>query len=542
MAAGIFSSRVFGLIREGVIAFAFGAGAHGDVLSAVMRGPNLLQQLLGEQTLSASFIPVYSRMLEEGREEEAGRLAGAIFGLLLAVAGGLSLLGILLAEPIVTLLSPGFLADAERVAAGQATVDRFPLAVAAVRITFPMAAVLVLSAWALGILNSHRRFFLPYFAPVLWNAAIIGALLALALGLPADAPGRLDRVLFAACWGGLAGGLLQFGVQLPLAGRLLRGFRLSLSHRVAGVRRTLRAAAPMLGARGAVQLSAYVDQVLASLLAAGAVVSLRYGSILYLLPFSLFAASVAAAELPELSRRRDDGEPATVERAETALRQIAFLVVPTVAGYLAFGFVIVGGVYRRGSFEVGANWLVYLILCGYSIGLLAAAWSRLLQNVFFSLHDTRTPAAISIGRMTFSALLGLGLMLPLDRWAVAGLPGASPSALRLGALGLALAGGVAAWSELGLLRRALRRRLPSLRLPWGRALAMLGLAVLAALPAAGVWLLLRDRPAWAAAPATVVSYAAVYLGVAVRRGWPEVAAWLGRVRPAGGGHAPGDRS
>ena len=113
---------------------------------------------------------------------------------------------------------------------------------AAVRIIFPMTGFLVLSAWALGVLNSHRKFFLPYFAPVLWNAAII-ARPGLGGGLPAaglDAARRLDRLLFAACWGGLLGGLLQFLVQLPAVARVLRGFRLSFSTRVPGVREALR--------------------------------------------------------------------------------------------------------------------------------------------------------------------------------------------------------------------------------------------------------------------------------------------------------------
>src|SRR5690606_8816865 len=120
--------------------------------------------LLGEGTLSASFIPVYAELLEEGREEEAGRVAGAVFGLLVALAGGLALLGILFAPVLVSVFTPGF------------EGPRRELTIVAVRIIFPMTGVLVLSAWALGILNSHRRFFISYVAPVAWNAAIITTL------------------------------------------------------------------------------------------------------------------------------------------------------------------------------------------------------------------------------------------------------------------------------------------------------------------------------------------------------------------------------
>ena len=250
IALGILSSRVLGFVRDRFVAHFFGVGAHADVFRLALRGPNLLQNLLGEGTISATFIPVYSRLLRQGREEEAGRLAGAVFGLLLAVAAGLTLIGALLAQPIVALLAPGFLEDAAR----GAPVDRFALAVTAVRLMFPMAGLLVLAAWALGVLNSHRRFFLPYFAPVFWNAAIIAALVVAGAAATGSAAGR-DRLLVAACIGALAGGALQFVVQLPLVLRLMRGFRISFSLRQDAVRETLRGFAPVVAGRGVVQIA-----------------------------------------------------------------------------------------------------------------------------------------------------------------------------------------------------------------------------------------------------------------------------------------------
>ena len=314
VAAGIFASRLVGFLRERTVAYFFGVGAHADVFQAAFRAPNLLQNLLGEGTISAAFIPIYSRMLEEGRERDAGRFAGAVFGLLLAAAAALALIGLTLARPIVAVLSPGFLGDAARVAAGEMTVDRFALTAAAVRIIFPMTGVLVLSAWALGVLNSHRRFFLPYFAPVLWNAAVIAALVVAARAWGSARGCRrgrgaagLDRLVLAACIGGLVGGLLQFAVQLPLVAREMTGFRLSFSTAVPGVSRALRAFGPVVAGRGVYQLSAYLDVVLASLLAVGALGALRYAQILYVLPVSLFGLSVAASELPELSRLQAGG-------------------------------------------------------------------------------------------------------------------------------------------------------------------------------------------------------------------------------------------
>ncbi len=142
-------------------AFFFGVSAYADVFRIALRAPNLLQNLLGEGTISAAFIPIYSRMLEEGREQDAGRFAGAIFGLVLSVASTLVLLGIAFAPVITGFFVPGWIDDAARVSFGEIEVNRFDLTVRAVRIVFPMTGILVLSAWALGVLNSHRRFFLP---------------------------------------------------------------------------------------------------------------------------------------------------------------------------------------------------------------------------------------------------------------------------------------------------------------------------------------------------------------------------------------------
>ncbi len=552
MAGGILSSRILGLVRDQIVAYFFGIGRHADVFRAVFKGPNILQNLLGEQALSAAFIPIYSKMLAEGREREAGRFAGAIFGLLMATAALVALIGVLFAEPIVVLLSPGFLRDAALVAAGEAEIDRFPLAVAAVRILFPMSAVLVLSAWALGVLNSHRRFFISYFAPVLWNAAIITALLAAGQallpgglsGAAASLPGTRNQLVIAACWGALVGGALQFAFQLPLVARLMRGFRLSLSTRVVGVGRALRRFGPLLAARGAAQLSAYLDQVLSSLLVAGALGALAQAQLLYLLPISLFSMSVAAAELPELSELSGAGASRrAMGRIDSALRTIAFWVVPTAVGYLAVGQLVVGALFRRGAFGLAANWLVWSILAVYALGLLASSWSRLLGNVFFAAGETRKPATIAITRLALSGSLGALLMLFFDRLTVSGLAGVD-SPLRFGAVGLALAAGLSAWVELALLVRALGRRGTPLLLPLGFAARQAALALAAAIPAIGVWWLLRGGRVELAGAAVLIGYAVAYFGLALAAGSPEAQGAVRTVqrviqgsRPRGGGES-----
>lgn len=543
VALGILSSRAFGFLRESVLAFFFGAGPHADVFRIALRGPNLLQNLLGEQTLSASFIPIYSRMVDAGREEAAGRFAGAILGLLTAVASLVALLGVVFAEPIVAILAPGYLGDAARVAGGTAEVDRYALAVTAVRIVFPMTAVLVLSAWSLGVLNSHRRFFLAYFAPVLWNISIILALWLAAYsgwqawgGAPEDVLKETafrNRLLIAACVGALVGGVLQFAVQLPLVFRLLRGFRLSLSTRVEGVTKALGAFGPLAAGRGAVQLSGYLDLVLASFLVPGAIAALGWAQLLYLLPISLFGVSVAAAELPELSLRTRPTEQAGLSRRlDASIRQMAFLTVPTVVGYLFLGFYFVAGLFRRGSFGLQDNWLVYLVLVAYSLGLLASSTSRLLNNIFYALGQTKTPARVAVERVVLSAVVGGVSMVWLDRVPVSRVagPAAGGRELFMGAVGLALGASLGALFELWRLLVALDRRKTRIRLPVRSVARMLATATFAVVPVVLMLVFLQPLPMLVKAIIALIVYVGLYLSTSRLAGLPELDYWMGSLK------------
>ena len=159
--AGIFLSRIAGLLREMVSGRVLGNSAAADALVTALRIPNLLQNLLGEGVLSASFVPVYSDALEHDDRREASRVAGAVGALLMAVTAVAVLVIVLLARPITRLLAWGL------------TGDTFDLAVDFTRITAIGVGFMVMSAWCLGILNSHRSFFLPYVAPVVWNLSLI---------------------------------------------------------------------------------------------------------------------------------------------------------------------------------------------------------------------------------------------------------------------------------------------------------------------------------------------------------------------------------
>jgi putative peptidoglycan lipid II flippase len=527
VAAGIFLSRIAGLVRERVAAHFLGVSAFGDVFIAVFRGPNVVQNLLGEQALSASFIPLYAQLVAQERREDAARFASTCFALVVALAAALALCGIILARPIVALLNPGLLEDAAAVAAGWREVDRFPIAVAGVRIVFPMTALLVVAAWCLGVLNTHGRFFLSYFAPVLWNAAVVAALVwagTSAGGSDALAAGR--RLVLAGCFGALAGAALQLAVQMPFAMRLLGEFRPRLSLRDAPVREAVARFGPALLGRGAVQLSGWLDLVLASFLAVGTLAALGWAQRVYLLPVALFGFSIAAVELPELARLgAEERAAATRRRFDAAFRRSVFVVAPTVVGFVALGFLAVGLLYRSGSFGAADNWMVYLVLAAYTLGLPATVASRLLQNLFFAVGDTRTPARVAFLRLAISAGGGAAAGFALDRFPLSSLiiaPGADR--LSLAAVGLALASAIAAWVELAFLQR----RAPSVEearrlVSWRVAVGPLGAALAAALAGGILWWAVRSASPALQAMVVLPSYVVLYLAMR----WSQLRVELG---------------
>jgi putative peptidoglycan lipid II flippase len=434
--AGILISRVIGLVRQRIFAHYFGSSAEGDAFSAAFRIPNFLQNVFGEGALSASFIPVYAKLLAQDDEKEAARVANAIFAILALVTAVIVLVGVFATPYIVTLIAAGF------------EEERRQLTITLVRIFFPGAALLVLSAWCLGVLNSHHRFFISYTAPVAWNAAIIAALVFFG--------NRLDLSALAAAtaWGSVIGSALQFGVQLPVVLRVLRQFRPALTVASPYVRQVLNNFFPVFISRGVVQISAFVDAFLASFLGQGAVVALNYAQSLYTLPVSLFGMSVSAAELPAMSRAV--GGAAEVaetlrQRLDQGLRRISFFIVPSAVAFLALGDVVAAVLYQTGKFTHADSIYVWTILAGSAVGLLASTLGRLYSSTYFALQDTRTPLLYAVLRVILSGVLGYLFSIHL--------PGLLGLDSKLGAAGLTSSAGIAGWVEFALLRRSLNRRI-----------------------------------------------------------------------------------
>jgi len=509
--AGILLSRIAGLVRERVLAHYLGLSVAADAFRAALRIPNLLQNLLGEGVLSASFIPVYARLRAEGRHDDAARVARTVGSLLAVVASALALVGVLAARTLVELLAPGFRGYGQ------------DLTVPLVQILFPGVALLVMSAWCLGVLNSHRRFFLSYASPVLWNAALIAAAVIAGRRLT----GHDDDIAIWVAWGAVIGSAAQFLIQLPVVIRLLGSLRPSLAVRDPGVAATLRAFVPVLLGRGSVQLSGYVDQVLASYLGQGILAAISAAQILYLLPVSLFGMAVSAAELPEMSSATG-GEAVRAEhlqhRLRGSLRRIVFLVVPSAVAFVAIGRSIVALLFQTGRFSAGDTEIVWIILAGSAIGLSAGTQGRLLGSAFYALGDPRPPLRAALVRVAITAALGWAFALPLRDQL-----GYSPT---WGAFGLTASAGLAAWIEFSLLRRWLARRIGPVPIPFRLGLGALAVAALAGGLgySAGQLASTTGAPVWLSASAAIATFGIVYLGLMIVAGVPEASAFTRRPR------------
>lgn len=443
VATGILLSRIIGVIRQRVFAHYLGTSEAAGAFSAAFRIPNFLQNVFGEGALSASFIPVYAKLLAQDNEEEATHVSNAVLTLLALAISIIVVVGVITAPYFVGAFAHSF---------PPATRE---LTVQLVRIFFPGAGLLVLSAWCLGVLNSHRRFFLSYTAPVAWNLAIIATLIWFG--------GREDQFHLATvtAWGSVVGSALQFGVQLPTVLKLIKHLKPVLDLTTAHVRMVLNNFFPVFVSRGVVQISAFIDAMLAGLISSQAVASLTYAQSLYTLPVSLFGMSVSAAELPAMASALGTSEEVSSQlqrRLDAGLQRIAFFIVPSVMAMLAFGDVMTAALYQTGEFTRKDSLYVWGILAGSAVGLLASTLGRLYSSTYYALHDTRTPLRYATVRVILTALLGYLFAIPLPP-----LLGLDP---KWGVAGLTASAGISGWVEFALLRRSLNSRIGKTGLPF----------------------------------------------------------------------------
>lgn len=422
------ASRILGLVREQVLAHAFGASHQMDAFNVAFRLPNLVRDLFAEGAMTAAFVPTFSRVLTREGREAAWTLGRRAITALLIVTSAIALLGVVFAEPMTRAFAGDF-ADVP---------GKFELTVRLTRLMFPFLPLVAAAVAAMGMLNALGRFFVPALAPAMFNVASIAFIILLVPVMPAFGQAPVTALALAV----LAGGLGQVLLQWPQLRREGFRFRFELAPRDPGLREILLLMGPGTIGVAATQFNVYVSTVIATGLQPGAVSWLNYAFRIMYLPIGLFGVSIASASLPLLSQHAATGDLSSVRQTLShALRLVLALTVPATLGLVALGVPIVRLIFERGQFLPGDTEAVALALMGYAPGLVGYSAVKVLGPTFYALRDSRTPVVISVIAVLTNAVLSVLL------------------ARSFGFAGLSLGTALASLVNAGLLLVLLRRRL-----------------------------------------------------------------------------------
>ncbi|MBI4745654.1 MAG: murein biosynthesis integral membrane protein MurJ [Deltaproteobacteria bacterium] len=415
-------SRILGFVRDAFIANLFGAGMAADAFFVAFRIPNMFRRLLGEGSLTSSFIPVFTEYLTRKSREEARDMANAFFSLAMVVLSLVTVAGIIFAPQIVTLLAHGFTSIPEK----------FTLTVILTRMMFPYLFFVGLVALCMGILNSLRHFAAPALSPVLLNISIILSVLA---------PFFKEPVMALAI-GVLIGGVSQLSLQLPFLWKNGMQIKLQWKPGHPGVVRVGWLMAPSIIGLAVTQINVLVDTIVASFLKEGTVSYLYYADRLLEFPMGIFAIAIATAVLPAMSEKAAKNDmPGVKETFSYALRLTLFLTIPAMVGLMALGIPIISILFQRGVFSYNSTVETSLALYGFAIGLPAFAGVRIIVPVFYSLQDTKTPVKVAFVAMLTNVTCDLIFMYPLKQF------------------GLSLATSLSACVNFAILAYILRKRI-----------------------------------------------------------------------------------
>jgi putative peptidoglycan lipid II flippase len=423
-------SRVTGLVREQLIAASFGASAATDAFNVAFRLPNLFRRLFAEGAFSQAFVPILAATRASEGDAATRRLIDAVATVLAWVLLATCVLGVAAAPVLVWAIGAG--------------LERFDTAVALTRWMFPYIGFMSMVALAAGILNTWKRFAVPALTPVLLNLSVIAAAW---WGAPRLAAAGIEPI-YALAGGVMAGGVLQAAVQIPALAAIgalphfgLLPSAVARAWRHPGVARVLRQMAPALLGVSVAQISLLINTQIASHVAVGAVSWLTYADRLMEFPTALLGVAMGVVLLPQLSaaQARQDMQ-AYSEMLDWSLRLVLLLALPCALALLLFPVGLISVLYHYGAFSTADVEMTARALRGYGVGLLGLVAIKVLAPAFYARMDIRTPVKIAIGVLLATQAMNL-VLVP---W--------------LGHAGLALAIGVGALVNAGLLLGGLLRR------------------------------------------------------------------------------------
>ncbi|MEQ8857684.1 MAG: murein biosynthesis integral membrane protein MurJ [Pseudomonadales bacterium] len=414
-------SRISGFARDMVLSYFFGAGAAADAFFVAFRIPNFFRRLFAEGAFAQAFVPVLARYRDESPSTYLAFVAAVAGNLALAV-WAVVLLGVVFAPALVVVFAPGFW-DAP---------DQFDIATGMLRVTFPYLGFISLTAFAAALLNSHGRYAIPAFTPVLLNLSLIGAML--------FATGAFEEPVYALAWGVFVAGLAQLAFQIPSLVRLglLVVPRPSLSH--PGVRQVGRLLLPAMFAASVSQINTLIDTMLASTLTTGSISWLYYADRLLELPIGLVAVALGTVLLPNLSRLASSGDrEGFTATLEWGLRMGALLGMPAAVALYVLALPLVATLFLRGAMTPLDALMASLAVQAFALALVPLVMVKVVAPAYFSREDTATPFRFAVVAVSTNVALNLALF----SW--------------FGHVGLAFATAAAAWVHAWLLVRGLLR-------------------------------------------------------------------------------------
>jgi putative peptidoglycan lipid II flippase len=385
-------SRIFGLIREVVAAYYFGAAGRINAFTVAFQVPNLVRALVADAALSSAFVPVFSDLLERGERKRAWRVASSLFWLMLLGLTALTALFVLVAPWVIGLFgNPGNDKD---------------LAVGLSRVLFPIVALLGVSGIVVGILNTYDHFTVPALAPVFWNLAIIAGLV---IGVPQASGSSAKLYVYAGSI--LVATFIQVFLPMPWLRGLDRGeerLRVVLDWRDPAVRRVFKLMIPVTLGLGLINVNAVIDTFFAAryIDASLAPTAIQKAFLVYMLPQGMFSVAIATVLFPTLSRLASRGDlHAFSDTVARGLRQIAFLLAPTAVVSAVLAEPIIRILYQRGHWLPGQTPVVAGALAAFSAGLVFNGAMLMLNRAFFSLQSNWIPTWVALGNLALNAVL-----------------------------------------------------------------------------------------------------------------------------------------
>jgi len=437
-------SRILGFVRDAVIARLFGAGLATDAFFVAFRIPNLLRRLFAEGAFSQAFVPILAEYRTRNGEGETRLLVDRVATTLSLAVFAVSILGILAAPWIIYVSAPGF----------SATLEKFELTVAMLRITFPYLLFISLVSLSGGILNTWSRFAVPAFTPTLLNLSFIFCALVLA-------PYFHPPVLVLA-WAVLLGGALQLALQLPYLAKIGMLPRLRSDLWDPGVKRVLRQMGPAVFGVSIAQLSLLINTIFASFLANGSVSWLYYADRMMEFPTGMLGVALGTILLPSLSKYYSSDSTEQYSRLlDWGLRLTLLLALPAAVALALLAVPLISTLFHYGQFSVDDVWMTRRALVAYSVGLVGLILVKVLAPGFYARQNIRTPVKIAVITLVATQLMNLVLIGPLKH------------------AGLALAIGLGACLNAGMLYYKLRQhRIYQPQPEWAKFGTRLALALL----------------------------------------------------------------